>query len=59
MIVVKNKEVIEMVDGIDMFGKMSENMKRNMVGHDMKVDLLKNKIKVKKIGHLVSGMRHD
>ena len=47
-----------MVNGKDMFGKMSDNMKRNMVGHDMKVDLLKKKIKAKKIGHLVSGMGH-
>ena len=47
-----------MVDGhgIDMLGKMPENMKRNIVGHDMKVDLLKKKIKAKKIGHIVSGM---
>ena len=44
--------------GIDMLGKMSDNMKRNIVGHDMKVDLLKKKIKAKKIGHLVSGMGH-
>ncbi len=47
-----------MVNGIDMIGKMSESMKRNLVGHDMKVDLLKEKIKAKKIGHLVSGMGH-
>ena len=47
-----------MVNGMDMLGKMSDGMKRNMVGHDMKVDLLKKKIKAKKIGHLVSGMGH-
>ncbi len=50
-----------MVDGMDMLGKMSDAMKRNIVGHDMKVDLLKKKIKAKKIGkieHLVSGMGH-
>ena len=50
-----------MINGKDMLDKMSDNMKRNMVGHDMKVDLLKKKIKAKKIGkikHLVSGMGH-
>ncbi len=49
-----------MVNGnrIDMLGRMSDAMKRNIVGHDMKVDLLKKKIKAKKIGHLVSGMGH-
>ncbi len=47
-----------MINGTDMLGKMSDNIKRNMVGHDMKIDLLKKKIKAKKIGHLVSGMRH-
>ena len=47
-----------MVDG-DMLGlKMSDAMKRNIAGHDMKVDLLKKKIKAKKIDHLVSGMGH-
>ncbi len=47
-----------MIDGhgIDMLGKMSDAMKRNIVGHDMKIDLLKKKIKAKKIGHIVSGM---
>lgn len=44
-----------MVHGMDMLGKMSDMMKRNMTGRDMKIDLLKKKIKAKKIGHLVKG----
>ncbi len=47
-----------MVNGMEMFGKMSDTLKRNMVGNDMKIDLLKKKIKAKKIGHLVTGMGH-
>ncbi len=43
------------MDG-DMLGKMPENMRMNITGKDMKIDLLKKKIKAKKIGHLVSGM---
>ncbi len=43
--------------GHDTLGlKMSDAMKRNIAGNDMKIDLLKKKIKAKKIGHLVSGM---
>ncbi len=45
-----------MVDGMDMLSKMPDNMKRNMAGRDMKIDLLKKKIKAKKIGHLVTGV---
>ncbi len=47
-----------MVNGMDMLGKMPDMMKRNMVGNDMKIDLLKEKIKAKKLGHLVTGMGH-
>ena len=57
-IVVKNKEVIEMMNGTDMLGKMPDDMKRNIAGRDMKIDLLKKKIKAKKIGHIVAGMGH-
>ena len=46
-----------MVNG--MLDKMSEGMKRNITGRDMKIDLLKKKIKANKIGHLVSGMEHS
>ena len=42
----------------DMLDKMDENMKRNITGHDMKVDLLKKKIKAKKIDDILSGRRH-
>ena len=44
--------------GIDMLGEMSNMMKRNITGRDMKIDLLKKKIKAKKIGHIVTGMGH-
>lgn len=47
-----------MVNGMNMLDKMPDNMKRNMAGRDMKIDLLKKKIKAKKIGHLVTGMEH-
>ena len=42
----------------DMFGKMTENIKRNITGRDMKIDLLKKKIKAKKIDDILSGRRH-
>ena len=49
-----------MVDGMDMLG----DMKRNIAGNDMKVDMLKHKINVhkkmdakKKINHLAGGGR--
>lgn len=45
-----------MANGTDMFGKMSDIMKRNMMERDVKVKMLEEKIKAKKIGHLVSGM---
>ncbi len=45
--------------GHDMLGlKMSDAMKMNIAGRDMKIDLLKKKIKAKKVQHLVSGMGH-
>ena len=44
--------------GHDMLGKMSDGMRMNITGKDMKIDLLKKKIQAKKIEHLVSGMRH-
>ncbi len=47
-----------MLNGTDMLGKMSENMKRNITGRDMKIDLLKKKIKAKKIDDILSGRRH-
>ncbi len=47
-----------MVNGIDVLANMQEDMKKGMMGRDMKIDLLKKKIKAKKIGHLVSGMGH-
>ncbi len=45
----------------NMLGKMPENMKRNITGNDMKIDLLKKKIKAKQIGKIkevLSGKRH-
>ncbi len=33
-----------------------KNMKVGMMGKDMKIDLLKKKIKAKKIGHLVERL---
>lgn len=49
-----------MINGheIDMLGKMSNGVKKNMIERDVKVEMLKNKIKAKKIGHIVSGMGH-
>lgn len=47
-----------MVNGMDMFGKMPDMMKRNLMEREVKVEMLKNKIKAKKIKHLVTGMRH-
>ena len=47
------------IGNINLDMKMSENMKRNITGRDMKIDLLKRKIKAKKIGHIVSGMGDD
>ncbi len=44
-----------MENGKNMFGTMSDNMRRNITGNDMKIDLLKKKIKAKKIGHLMGG----
>lgn len=41
-----------------MLDKMPDSMKKNLMERDVKVEMLKNKIKAKKIGHLVSGMRH-
>jgi len=48
-----------MANGKDMFDKMPDSMKRNLMEHDVKVEMLKKKIKAKKIGkikHWVSGM---
>lgn len=47
-----------MEDGKNMLGKMSENMKRNIAGNDMKVDLLKKKIKDNKLKQILAGRRH-
>ena len=50
--------MINGIGKIDMGMNMSENMKRNIAGRDMKIDLLKEKIKAKKIDQILAGTRH-